>query len=189
MKNFKVVLQGMLLLVVMLFPAITFAQEEVIIDNSENLDIVLSYDNQSPKTKGFYLIADVASGIDSDRVVVEWILPSEIEFVDELESPYSRPTVSTGQTTQVQKNIVARYSGTYEIEAIVTAVKADVNYVSSDKIELTFNEKKEIIPMSDEYKQAKTLYQLAEAVLYFGIAMLGIGLIYFLYKQIMAIRS
>ncbi|MBD3280801.1 hypothetical protein GF389_04740 [Candidatus Dojkabacteria bacterium] len=159
------------------------------IDDSENLDIVLSYANQSPNSKEFDLIAEISSGIDSDRVVVEWQLPSGLKFADSATTKYSRPSVTAGETTIVTKRVIARYARTSEVEVIATAVKADVNYVSSDKLELSFNEAKEVVPLSEEYKDAKTMYQITQVLLYIGLAALLFGLAYFAYRWVRSIRS
>jgi len=186
---------GIFLAMLVCLPVVTFAQDESnitampAIDDSENLDIVLSYINQSPKSKEFDLVAEISSGIDSDRVVVEWKLPSGVKFADSLESRYSRPSVSAGQKTIVQKRLVATYLGSKEIEVVATAVKADVNYVSSDKIQLVFNEGKEIIPETQEYKDAKTMYQITQALLYIGLAAIVAGGGYFAYRWVRKIRS
>ncbi|MBN1331412.1 hypothetical protein JW978_00835 [Candidatus Dojkabacteria bacterium] len=196
MKGLVIIL---MLLSLFSLPTLAFAQDEETtldqmqdleqVDDSENLDVVLSYASQSPSSKEFYLIAEINSGIDSDRVVVEWKLPSGIKFADSTESRYSRPTVSAGQTTTVQKRLVATYAGTREIEVVATAVKADVNYVSSDKIELQFNDSKEIIPQSEEYKNAKLMHQIVLVLLYLGLGALVLTGGYLGYRWIKSIRS
>ncbi len=156
---------------------------------STNVNVELSLDTQDPGTKEFFARADITSIIDSDRVIIEWYLGNGIKFAEELESSLSRTTVKVGEVARVQKRLVPVTSGIRELKVVVTVIKADVNYVATDKITIEFNQNKEIIPLTEEYKEAKLTYQITRALMYlvviFGILIIG----FLVYLQIKKIRA
>lgn len=176
------------------FFAISVYSQEI--DNSnpirvdeKDLDIVLSYEKQDPASKEFYIVADIKSGIDSDRVIVDWDFPTRIKLADETDYPRSRTDIFAGKVSTVKKLVKPLSKGTFEVEAVVTAVKADVNYISSDTVQIEFNDDKEILPISEEYKKDKMIYQITQILIYFAI-ITGIFLvIYFIYREIKKIRA
>lgn len=127
--------------------------------NVNDISIKLSKGEQSPMNKEVDLIATIDSNVDSDRVIVKWTLTPQIYLADKNASEEQIITISKGvQSTRIR--VKAAYGGKSEIEVNVTAVKADVNYIASDKMEVEFNDSLEILPLTDEYKKNKLIYQL-----------------------------
>lgn len=158
-------------------------------DEPTNIDVVLSTETQDPGTKEFFLVADITSIIDSDRVIVEWQLDNGLILGEDETKYIDKTVVAANGGTEVKKRVVAQYLGTHTAKVVVTAVKADVNYVTSDTIELEFDKNLEIVPQTEEYKKAKLVYQGTRAALYLLIVA-AIGTAgYFGYKEIKKIRG
>lgn len=170
-----------LVLVVLIPMTVTLAEEVEVngvlsdVDDARNLDIVLSYEDQSPKTKQFYVVATITAGIDSDRVVIEWDLDRGLNFVGRL-SVYDNTSVRKGETSIVRRLVEPNFAGSKDIKAVVTAVKADVNYISSDTLDLELNQSREISPQTEEYKESKMMYQAWQAFQIVSVV-LGAGLV------------
>ncbi len=187
----KIILFGTIILFALATMALAQDLESTELQQSDerDLDIILSHEVQDPGSKEFFLVADIKSGIDSDRVIVEWNLPRGIKLASETDLFRSRATIYEGRTTIVKKLVVPAGQGKYQVEAVVTAIKADANYISTDSIQIEFNDNKEIIPLSEEYKQAKLQHQIIRVLIYIAIIS-GISLVsYYIYREIKKIRS
>lgn len=166
----------------------TQSQQEQLPDNMQvntnDIDVTLETETQDPGSKKFQIVATISSAIDTDRVIVDWIPQNGITFSDPLDTGKSSTTVRQGSDTVVSKKFVANYSGTHEVEVVITAVKADVNYLAADNIELEFNQDLELLPLTDDYKQAKLVYQFTRGVLYLTIIVATAAALFFVYRRI-----
>jgi len=144
---------------------------------SQDLDVTLSYGVQDSPSKEFDLIATITSNIDSDRVIVEWTTPIAFAFTDQYQFSIQQTTVAKGETKVLRARVKPDQGGINKVEVKITAVKADVNYISSDSKEITLNDSKEIIPLSKEYKKDKLINQVINAIAIILVlaAVLGAG--------------
>ena len=157
---------------------------------SQDLNVALSYGEQSVGSKEFDLVATITSNLDSDRVIVEWDVPAQIEFSEETQFDTETTTISKGATQVVTARVRSLAQGAYIIKVNVTAVKADVNYVTSDTMDMSFNEDHEILPLTEDYKQAKLIRQVITSVIVILIlfAITGAGIwLYGRYRKATAV--
>lgn len=171
---------------------VVLAQQQVELDdeqgvNTRDLDVVLIHGEQDPATKEFDLIATITSNIDSDRVLVTWDLPGSVEFASTAQYVTEQTAVSAGESTIVRVRVVGGARGGQEFSTTVTLVKADVNYISSDNMEVVFNESREILPMTSDYKQARVLNNIKTALIFLcigGVALGAGGAVYWRYRRV-----
>lgn len=157
--------------------------------NEDDLDVTLSHETQDPGSKEFFLIANIKSEIHSGKVLVNWDLPSGLILAEEADTPVSRLQLVPGDRKEVKKRVRAIKQGKQETEVTVTAIKADFYYLSADKYEIEFNDKYEIIPYSDEYKQAKNLRLAGQVILYSLIFVIILATSLYSYKKLNAWRN
>ncbi len=126
-------------------------------ENKDVLNVELSTTTQDPKTKEFDIVATINSEIDSDRVVVETSLSDYIVFVNEDDKQISTK-VRANVVNPIHIRVKPVLAMPSKVTVVVTLIKADVYYTSSDTINLTFNDKKELLPITSAYQKAKYLY-------------------------------
>jgi|GEM_PF-4098818 len=183
----KLLLVGLVLL--LSITPIVKAQEEPleVVDeieiSDEDLDVVLTHGEQDPGSKEFDLIATISSKLDSDRVIVEWELPSQIIFAEENQRNTQTTSVREDEISVATARVMGVRAGTYEVKVNVTTVKADVNYITADTLEITFNNDKEVLPLTDEYKKAKLTDQVITALVVLVVLLLVGGAGFWLYSR------
>lgn len=156
---------------------------ETIQTDDQDLDVKLSYGEQSASSKELDLVAEISSNLDSDRVIVTWELPDYIETAEEFQPLTTTTTVTKGGKQTVFLRVKAALSGSYRIKVNITAVKADVNYVTSDTMSIEFNQDKEVLPLTDEYKKAKLLLQIRNILIALTVVGVVTGIGFWLFRR------
>ncbi len=168
---------------------VTAAQEPLLANaendtNTQDVDVELSYETQDPGSKEFFLTAKIESAIGSDRAIVQWVLPGAV-ILGEGEFDNTTVSLKEGQETTVRVRVKPVYQAVdVDIKVNVTAVKADVSYLGSDSMKISFNKDMEITPLSKEYKQAKLVRQATKVIL---VMLVGTGLfagVFFIFTRL-----
>lgn len=111
---------------------------------------------QSPWSKEIKFEMKLKSGIDSDRVKITWTLTGPSNFPDT--SLTSRSAViEAGKDYSIPIVVKPVNAGVNELIGKVEAYKADGIYVVTVRKNFATNSAGEVLPLTNEYKSAKTM--------------------------------
>ncbi len=161
---------ALLLLSIAVEPVI--AQEQIpVVDTSVGktqeisdpaLKITLTEGVQVYPTKRFPITLTIDSSIDSNRIGINWIYPTDAFLIEGNLTDVL--TVSAGQRTTFTKYFLANKSyktinptTKFGFGVRVHGVVADKNYLSSTEMKLNFNNEVEKLPVDGTYTRDKTI--------------------------------
>lgn len=168
------------ILLTLLLPFTVLAQENPVTTTTENSAPTFEYftvkvtpDSQSPWNKKVEVFVEFVATINSDKVQIEWDVPSGIVLTPKYPSFFS---VKAGETYRFKALITPKTSGTYNIAANVISWQYNTNYTSSGNTLITFGDDLLTVPLRPNYNVTVIIKWV---VIVGSIATLGyIGVIY-----------
>lgn len=149
----------------LLIPSTVFAQTEselqtedkpAVVEDVPGLRAEFVQGTQSPWSKEIKFEMKLKSGIDSDRVKITWTLTGPSNFPDT--SLTSRSAViEAGKDYSIPIVVKPVNAGVNELIGKVEAYKADGIYVVTVRKNFATNSAGEVLPLTNEYKSAKTM--------------------------------
>lgn len=154
-----------LILFTQIFYQVVYAQEtpELLSQSDPALKLqLLKPTEQDYPSKNFKVTLIVDSLIDSNRVGVTWTYPTNL--MTPVGGATDVITVVSGEKTTLVKEFIPSsnppksvVNRNAEIGVRVNGFVAGENYISTEKVVITFNPEMEILPLLDNYSQAKNL--------------------------------
>jgi uncharacterized membrane protein (DUF485 family) len=140
------------ILLFLLFPFATFAQDAPVTTTSsptfEYFNVKVTPDSQSPWNKNVSVYVEFVATINSDKVQIDWDVPSGIVLTPKYPNFFS---VKAGETYRFKAIITPKTSGTYNIAANVISWQYNTNYTSSGNALITFGEDLLTVPLTPNY--------------------------------------
>jgi hypothetical protein len=143
--------------------------------------LTLTRDTQSPDTKHVTYHLKIVPNISSDRVEIEWAMVGASELVTPIKK--KNLVVEKGVAVTETFTIKPRVFGKTEVRAEVRAVAAANDYTVAARDEFASNNEGEIIPLSPDYQQAKTIFQIKQVVTIVAIIAIIAGIGYLAYRR------
>lgn len=175
-KNSKKAFIVMLLATMLLPHTISYAQDlttqsqSPVIQDVDGLRAEFKEYTQSPATKKVKYEMVIKSNIDSDRVRIAWTVtgPSAFEAQDNysIDGNTARRNISIrkGQTYVIPIEVTVATEGITELFGRVEAFLAESTYIATVRKNFASNKEGEVLPLSNEYNQAKTMNTILNIV-------------------------
>ncbi len=129
--------------------------QPAVIQDVEGLRTEFKQNLQDPATKIVKFEMIIKSGIDSDRIRITWTAEGSNTFVDESQT-IRTGVVKKGGTYTIPIELKISGNGVHELFGKVEAFKADVSYIATVRKNFASNNEGEILPLTNEYNNAKT---------------------------------
>ncbi|BCX13583.1 MAG: hypothetical protein KatS3mg085_115 [Candidatus Dojkabacteria bacterium] len=169
------------------------ALAQVNMENNDTVETATSSDftakllqlTQEPSSKKAVFVMQIKSGIKSDRVLINW----EVKGGSQITDTYSSKgllIVEPGKTYNVPIEIKPFPNSVTEVYGVAEAFLIDGKKIATVRKNFSTNNNAEILPLTDEYLQAKRDYQIKQAVTSFLVFVIAIALSYFGIKKFIA---
>lgn len=173
-----------------LIPFNVYAQEVDIYQENQEVEIIdvegLRADfkeyTQNPESKEIVYELILKSGIDSDRVKITWSIKGVSKFKEGQQSVINT-TVFKSQSYTFPITLIPQGYGVSELQAKVEAFKADSSYLVTVRKNYASNESSEVLPLTDEYTQARTLSIIKNVVIVLIAVVIALILGFFVLKR------
>jgi uncharacterized protein YneF (UPF0154 family) len=182
MKNTTTILATLLFLLVTALPFHAIAQEEsqeevteeipAQVVNAKGLRATFSHETQDPSSKEIKFIMTLESDIDSDRVKVTWDVAGNSALVDRSKEE-DDIVIESGAIYTIPVTIRPVGQGVTELFGKVEAFEPDGTQIVTVRKNFATNAAGEMLPISDEYSQAKvlnTVFNIAKIIVIFVLA-------------------
>lgn len=197
MKKFLSIF-SLLFLILNLVPATILAQEtessegvqvteeisedkSLVIKSAKGLRAEFEEEVQEPGSKEKTYKMILYSDITSRRVKITWLLDGVSKFKNPSEAERVMD-VDVGGIYTLAITVIPTQSGTTELLGLAESVQADSTLVTSVRKNFASNANREIIPLTDEYKSAKTIYTIIFILQRAVIAVVAIIALWFGFK-------
>ncbi len=127
-----------------------------VIQDVEGLRADFNQETQDPESKQVTFEMILKSGIDADRVKITWTLQGSSKFVNDTDATKDI-TIQSGKTYSIPITILPTGYGVTELRGQAEAFKADGSYLVLVRKNFASNASQEVLPLTAEYNQAKTL--------------------------------
>jgi hypothetical protein len=121
----------------------------------QEFEVKLEAGTQSPINDTVPLKFYVKSSIDSKTAFIRWRGTHDIDFRGKEETLF---VLTKGKEYVFTQNVKANKEGVYRITAEIEAWRSEANYVDSAQVNLQFDKKLELLPVSEAYKNGKVLW-------------------------------
>ena len=195
----KFVLVGALIFFSSLSPALIHAQGQLqLVENEETLyqedrpadvsstqalEVSFKEYTQNPSTKVARFEMILKSNVDSDRVRVTWTISGQSIATNENQL-IRNLTVQAGQTYSIPIDVKPLGYGVTEVYGVAKIVGADSNQLATVRKNFASNNSAEILPLTDEYNQAKvfSIIWLIVRTLVIGLVLIAVGFFGFMHE-------
>lgn len=155
-----------------------------IIQNSEGLRSTFVQNVQDPNSKTVVFDMVVESTISSDRVRVTWEKNGNSIFTETYPLTYTT-SVQTGQTHVYSIELQVIGAGVTELIGTVRVSDLEGSAITTVRKNFVSNEEGEILPITDEYRQAKLNSQIVSVLVWVLVLIIFFGLSFFGFRKFM----
>lgn len=146
-------------------PSDLFNQNESpVIQDVEGLRAEFKQYTQDPATKIVKFEMILTSDIDTDRLKVTWTTSGPNVFADTTQATVVA-TIEKGKTYTIPIELKVLGYGVNELFGKAEAVKPDSTYIATIRKDFASNESGEVLPLTEDYNQQKTLNTIKNIVL------------------------
>lgn len=144
------------------------------IEDSPELKIDFKQHTQDPETKIIKFEITVTPNFTSDRVRIDWSVSGTSKPVDESALSIPRITLKEGVPQKFSIEVIPTRLGISEVLAKVTAVKVDGSIISTARKNYVTTDDKEVLPITDEYRQRQLTNLITKIIIYVVIAIFAL---------------